>query len=138
MPDIGAGKTTLGIGDGGSPENFTTIGALRDPLPSFSIERAALDNTTTDSDVEKTRAGMKKIAPMAFKVEADSSNPVIAQIYAAAESGEEFNWKYSYPIKGGIEEVTFAAWVQKADAVPGIKDYTMLTITLNPNTESRA
>ena len=136
MPDIGAGNTTLGIGDGGEPENFTLIGDLRDPLPPVSIERAALDNTTAADDTEKTRAGMMKIAPMAFKIEARSDNPVIAQLRAALKSGADINWEYTYPITGGSEKQTFSAWVQKLDVPPALKDYTMITVTLNPNSEN--
>lgn len=138
MPDIGAGKTTLGIGDGGSPESFTTIGELRDPLPAVSFERAVLDNTTAADDTEKTRGGMKKVAPMTFKIQAENANAVIAQLADANDTSAIINWEYIYPIAGGLEKVVFPAWVSKFDITPALTGYTMITITLNPNAGTRS
>ncbi len=137
--DISAGVATLGLEDSGTPGTFNLIGELKDPLPSVSIERASLDNTGAASDTEKTRAGMKKIAPMTYKIEADSTNTEIANIYAALESGEIVNWEYKYATNGAVVETqTISAWVQKVDTAPALKDGTYIMLTLNVNSQAKS
>jgi len=139
MSDISAGVASLGLEDSGTPGTFNLIGELKDPLPAVSIERAANDNSGAASDFETTRAGMKKVSPLAFKIEADSTNTEIANLFSLLDSGEEANWEYKYALNGQvIETQTITAWVQKLETAPAIKDGTYITLTLNVNAQSKA
>ncbi len=138
MTDISAGIASLALGDGNDPEVFNSIGELKDPLPSISIERASLDNSGAASKVETTRAGMKKIGAQTYKIEADPSNPQISALWDAFNSGGQKNWQFIYAVNGDTETCTFAGWVSKMEISPQIKDYTYITLTINLNSESRA
>lgn len=139
MSDISAGVASLGLEDQTTPGTFNLIGELKDPLPAVSLERAANDDSGAASDVERTRAGMKKIAPMTFKIRADNTNTQIAEIYTLLDSGEEANWEYKYATDGGtVETQTISAWVQKVESAPALKDGTHISLTLNINTQSKA
>ncbi|MEY8205445.1 MAG: hypothetical protein RPR40_10255 [Bermanella sp.] len=139
MTDISAGIATLGLEDTPASGTFTTIGELKDPLPGISLERSALDNTGAGSDIEKTRAGMKKISSLTFKIEANSGNTKIADLFAAFESGDILNWEYKYATNGAVVETqTVSAWVQKVETTPAIKDGTFITLTLNVNAQAKS
>lgn len=139
MSDISAGVASLGLEDSGTPGTFNLIGELKDPLPTISIERAANDNSGAASDIETTRAGMKKIPPITFKIEADSSNSEIANIFALLESGEPAKWEYKYALNGQTPETqSITAWVQKVETAPALKDGTYISLTLNINAQSKA
>lgn len=135
MGDFSAGKSSLGIEDSANAGTYIAIGPLRDPLPAVVVERAVLDNTNGDVDTEQTRAGMKKISPMAFKIELNNDNPAVALLSAALADGEDRKWEYKYASKGAQQTAVFTAWVSKIEEMPALKDGTFLTITLNPNSK---
>ena len=139
MSDISAGVSTLGLEDSTTPETFNLIGELKDPLPAITLERAANDNSGASSDVETTRGGMKKVAPITFKIEADNTNTQIPELFALFDSGEIANWEYKYATNGGVVETQeLAAWVQKLETAPALKDGTYITLTLNINAQEKA
>jgi len=136
MPDtnIGAGAVILSL-ESATPDTFVDVGQLYDPLPEVDFTRESLDDTNTKSATERTKAGIRKIAPLAFKVKTTADG--YADMKTLAGTGEEKRWKYIIPddsgAAGGTEELIVKAWVSGVKRIPAMKDETFIMLTLNIN-----
>jgi hypothetical protein len=132
--NIGAGKIILAL-ETATPDTFADIGELYDPIPEIEVSRDGLDDTNTGSDWERTKAGIRKAAPVAFKVKTDTAGA--AEILAAFTSGEEKRWKFTIPnnktTPGGVEEIIYKAWISSYKKSPSLKDETFINFTSNIN-----
>jgi predicted secreted protein len=132
--NIGAGKIILAL-EGNTPDTFVGIGELYDPIPEIEVSRDGVDDTNTGSVWERTKAGMRKAAPVAFKIKTDAAG--YADVIAAFNDGAEKRWKFTIPndsvTKGATEEIIFKAWVGSHKKAPSLKDETFIFINLNIN-----
>lgn len=132
--NIGAGKIILAL-EGDVIDTFVDIGELYDPIPEIEISRDAVDDTNTGSIWERTKAGMRKAAPVAFKIKTDAAGS--AAILTAFKAGTEKRWKFTIPndssAKGGVEAIIFKAWVGSHKKAPSLKDETFINFTANIN-----
>ncbi|MEY8205414.1 MAG: hypothetical protein RPR40_10100 [Bermanella sp.] len=132
--NIGAGKIILAR-EGNIADTFEDVGELYDPIPEIDLQRDALDDTNTASDFERTKAGMKKIGALTFKIKTSATGGANAK--ADWISGEERRWKFTIPSDevsdGGIEAHTLKAWVSNYKLTPSMKDETFILLTLNIN-----
>tara|TARA_B110000196_G_scaffold317906_1_gene332074 strand:- start:9800 stop:10231 length:432 start_codon:yes stop_codon:yes gene_type:complete len=132
--NIGAGKIILSL-ESATPDTFTGIGELYDPIPEIEVSRDGLDDTNTASDWERTKAGIRKAAPVAFKVKTDAAGA--DAVLAAFTSGEEKRWKFTIPTnkttQGGVEEIIYKAWISSYKKSPSLKDETFINFTTNIN-----
>lgn len=131
--NIGAGKIIFALE--GVPDTFSTIGELYDPIPEVDLSREGVDDTNTASNWERTKAGMRKAAPITLKIKTDAAGE--ADIIAAFNDGEEKRWKFTMPndsvTKGGVKDIIFKAWVGGHKTAPSLKDETFIFVTLNIN-----
>jgi predicted secreted protein len=132
--NIGAGKIILALEDN-TPDTFVGIGELYDPIPEIEVSRDGVDDTNTGSVWERTKAGIRKAAPVAFKIKTDAAG--YADVIAAFNDGAEKRWKFTIPndsvTKGATEEIIFKAWVGSHKKAPSLKDETFIFINLNIN-----
>lgn len=132
--NIGAGKIILAL-EGDIADSFANVGELYDPIPEIEITRDGLDDTNTGSDWERTKAGIRKVAPVAFKIKTDAAGS--DAVLAAFKSGKEKRWKFTVPnnnpAQGGVEEIIFKAWLGSYKTSPSLKDETFINFTANIN-----
>ncbi|MEH6347786.1 MAG: hypothetical protein V7785_22010 [Bermanella sp.] len=137
--DISAGVASLGREDDSTADTYNLIGELKDPLPGVKLSRAKLDTSGAASKTEKSRAGMITIAPLAFKIQSDSSNTEIDKLRSDFTAGTIKKWEYKYATDGGtVETQVFEAWIGDLETTPNLKDGTFIMITLNPNTMDKS
>lgn len=134
MTNIGAGKIILAR-ESDTPETFEDVGELYDPIPELDFQRDSLDDTNTKSAYERTKAGLKKVSALAFKIK--TSAAAAANVKADWGTGKERRWKFTLPTDettpGGTEEIIFAGWVSNYKLTPAIKDETFIMLTINVN-----
>jgi predicted secreted protein len=132
--NIGAGKIILAL-EGDVVDTFVDIGELYDPIPEIEVSRDGLDDTNTKSKWERTKAGMRKAAPVAFKIKTTAAGS--DAILAAFNDGAEKRWKFTIPddstTKGEVEEIIFKAWVGSHKKMASLKDETFINFTANIN-----
>jgi hypothetical protein len=132
--NIGAGKIILAL-EGDTPDTFVDIGALLDPIPEIDLSRDSLDDTNTKSNWDRTKAGIRKAAPIAFKIKTTAAG--YADIKELFGLGTEGRWKFTIPddsiAPGGVEEIIFKAWVPNLKKSPSMKDETFINLTMNIN-----
>lgn len=132
--NIGAGQIILAL-ESGPPETFVDVGPLLDPIPEVDFSRDALDDTNTKSGWERTKAGIRKAAPVAFKIKTTAAGYV--EIKTMYGLGTEGRWKFTIPddsvTVGGIDDIIFKAWISNLKKTPSLKDETFINLTLNIN-----
>mgnify|MGYP000384697477 FL=1 len=132
--NIGAGQIILAL-EGVTVDTFADIGPLLDPIPEIDLSRDSLDDTNTKSNWERTKAGIRKAAPAAFKIKTTAAG--YADIKTMYELGTEGRWKFTIPddsgAVGGVENIIFKAWIPNLKKVPSLKDETFIMLTLNIN-----
>jgi hypothetical protein len=132
--NIGAGQIILGL-EGVTADTFADIGALLDPIPEMDLSRDALDDSNSKSNWERTKAGIRKAAPLAFKIKTTAAG--YADIKTMYGLGTEGRWKFTIPddsgLVGGTEDIIFKAWIPSLKKMPSLKDETFITLTLNIN-----
>lgn len=137
--DISAGVAILGREDDSTADTYNLIGELKDPLPAVKMSRAKVDKSGAASKTESSRGGMISIAPLAFKIQADSTNPEIEKLRSDFAAGTAKKWQYGYATDGGVVETQeFEAWIGDFETTPNLKDGTFIMITLNPNSMAKA
>ncbi len=133
-PNIGAEKIILAR-ESDAPETFVDIGELYDPIPELDLQSNSQDDTSTKSKFERTKSGMTKIGPLAFKIKTSAAGA--ADVKADLLSGEERRWQFTIPsdetTPGGVEVHVLKAWVSSYKLTPSIKDETFIMLTLNVN-----
>lgn len=132
--NIGAGQIILGL-EGVTPDTFVDIGALLDPIPEVDLSRDSLDDTNSKSNWDRTKAGIRKAAPVAFKIKTTAVG--YADIKTMFGLGTEGRWSFTIPddsgAVGAVEEIIFKAWVTNLKKIPSLKDETFINLTLNIN-----
>lgn len=133
--NIGAGKVTLNY-EGSTPDTFDQVaGELYDPLPELAISRDALDDSNTGHKFERTKAGIRKVAALQYKIKTTAAG--LSTMKSDFESGAERKWQYVIPSdetqEGGDEAVVITAWISELKKVPSLKDETFVFVTLNVN-----
>lgn len=132
--NIGAGQIILAL-EGVTADTFVDIGALLDPIPEIDLSRDSLDDTNTKSSWERTKAGIRKAAPVAFKIKTTAAG--YDDIKTMWDLGTEGRWKFTIPDDsgsvGGVEDIIFKAWVASLKKTPSLKDETFIMLTLNIN-----
>lgn len=132
--NIGAGQIILAL-EGSTPDTFVDVGALLDPIPEVDLSRDALDDTNTKSNWERTKAGIRKAAPVAFKIKTTAAG--YADIKTMFGEGTEGRWSFTIPddsgTAGGVEEIIFKAWISNLKKTASLKDETFINLTLNIN-----
>jgi hypothetical protein len=132
--NIGAGNIILAL-ESPTPDTFVDIGALLDPIPELDLSRDSLDDTHSKSAWDRTKAGIRKAAPLAFKIKTTAAG--YGDINSMFRSGIEGRFKFTIPDDsaslGGTEEIIFKAWVPNLKKTPSLKDETFINLTLNIN-----
>ena len=132
--NIAAGAVMLEL-ETATPGTYADFGELYDPIPEIAISRDSLDDTNSKSAWERSKAGIRKAAPVTFKIKTNAAG--YADAMTMISSGDEGRWKYTIPNDsvsvGGTEEVIFKAWVSDVKKVPSLKDETFIMLTLNIN-----
>jgi hypothetical protein len=132
--NIGAGQIILGL-EGVTPDTFVDIGALLDPIPEVDLSRDSLDDTNSKSNWERTKAGIRKAAPLAFKIKTTAAG--YSDIKTMYDLGTEGRWSFTIPDdsvrSGGVENIVFKAWIANLKKTASLKDETFINLTLNIN-----
>tara|TARA_A100001015_G_scaffold219571_1_gene247035 strand:- start:506 stop:937 length:432 start_codon:yes stop_codon:yes gene_type:complete len=133
--NIGAGTATL-YRRNEADDGYGTAMVVYDPLPELVKSRTENTDTNTGSEYARTRAGIKSIGALTFRVKTDDTEA--ANVEADWESGTERNYKYTVPSDAtgatdGKEEVILACWVKEFKRIPSMEDETMIEFTLNVN-----
>lgn len=133
--EIGAGTAAL-YRRNDANDGYGTAMVVYDPLPEVAKSRSENTDTNTGSEYARTRAGIKSLAPLTFRVKTDDTEA--ANVEADWEAGTERNYKYTIPSDGpdatdGKEEIILAVWVKEFKRIPSMEDETMIEFTLNVN-----
>lgn len=114
-PAIPSHGTLVKMGDGATPENFTTIAELGDiDLPEWGNEKEEVTVQTTAARRRAYRATLAKDGSVGFKVNwvpGDPTHDRVTGLLALAESGETQNFQIVLP-DDDVTTFTFAAFVE--------------------------
>ena len=106
--------TLLQIGDGGSPENFTTIAEVRDITgPQRTRNTIDVTNHSSPNGYEEFVMAIKRSGQMTFEVNflgtTNATQDASTGLWADYENGTKSNWKMVLPSSYGT--ISFAAYV---------------------------
>jgi hypothetical protein len=125
---IGNG-TTLGVGDGASPEVFSTIGEV--VSISGPNQTAAVADTTNLSSTARTFIrGLEDAGEINVECNLDPADTAQDAVYTAFTAGTAKNYKLSLTDSAPVETVTFSALVTAYGISVAIDQTTKLNFTL--------
>jgi len=133
--NIGAGTAALERRNN-ADDGYGTPMVVYDPLPEIVKSRTENTDTNTGSEYARTRAGIKSIGALTFRVKTDDAEA--ANVEADYEAGTERNWRYTVPSDSasavdGKEAIVLSVWVKEFKRIPSMEDETMIEFTLNVN-----
>jgi len=94
MTDWTTQGINLQVGDGASPEVFTTIADVTNHN-EFGVSRSRLDTTKLNSNVRTTKPGLPAVSDLQFEGTYDPNNATVASLWTklTTEDQADTNWK---------------------------------------------
>lgn len=120
--------TLLQIGDGGSPEVFTTVAELRS-FTGPGAPAAKIDTTTLSSTAKEFVLGLKDNGEISFEAFLKESDPGQAALFAARDALVARNFKLIMPFSPA-RTWAFLAFVMEFNISGGVDDVINAQITL--------
>ncbi len=87
---------TIGIGDGGSPETFTTIGGVTD-MPNIMLAKSKLERTALDDEIRYYGHGIEEPPEFTLSIYWNPDDSQQNSIITAYNSETEDNYRITCP-----------------------------------------
>ena len=129
--NVGLGAT-IGYGDGGSPESFTTVAEVKSfSGPGFSRESVDFTHMESANDYMEYKPGMKDGGEVTFEgnyIPDAATHDATTGLLSIFEAGTVGNWQLTFP---DGSDFTFAGFITALEpSIGGVNDPVSMSVTI--------